>query len=340
MKRPNVKRTLNRVSSVLLGTLMSTSLLAGEITVYSALEEDEINAYLAVAAKEMPDLKVNVLRLSTGDLGARLIAESANPQADVIWGFAVTNILNPQINQLLEPYAATGVEQLPEAFRDEANHWFAATGYMGALCVNTARLEARGLPMPTSWQDLTNPVYKGEIVMPDPSSSGTGYLQIAAILQGMGDEAGWQLIKDLDPNMAQYTTSGSRPCRMAQVGEYAIGASLSFVAMQAIEQGYPVEMVIPADWAGFELEASGLLKGSSNAVDAKRFLDWTLSPSAAEVYSEYKAIITLPDVPRSPLAEKAGLPEDLTEVLFPMDFAKSGSERDAILTTWKTTVGR
>jgi len=340
MKWPNAKHTFYRINSVLIGTLISTSLLAGEITVYSALEEDEINAYLAVAAQEMPDLKVNVLRLSTGDLGARLIAESANPQADVLWGFAVTNILNPQINQLLEPYASAGVEQLPEAFRDKNHLWFAATGYMGAFCVNTARLEARGLPMPTSWQDLTNPVYKGEIVMPDPSSSGTGYLQIAAILQGMGDDAGWQLIKDLDPNMAQYTTSGSRPCRMAQVGEYAIGASLSFVAMQSIEQGYPVEMVIPADWAGFELEASGLMKGSRNLEDAKRFLDWTLSPSAANIYSEYKAIITLPNVPRSPMADKAGLPENLTEVLFPMDFAKSGGERDAILNTWKSTVGR
>ncbi|MFN3881206.1 MAG: ABC transporter substrate-binding protein [Nitrincola lacisaponensis] len=340
MKRPNVKRTMSFACKALLGSLISTSLLAGEITVYSALEEDEINAYLTAAAADMPDLKVNVLRLSTGDLGARLIAEASNPQADVLWGFAVTNILNPQISQLLEPYAAAGIEQLPTEFRDAENNWFAATGYMGAFCVNTARLEARGLPMPTSWQDLTNPVYKGEIVMPDPSSSGTGYLQIAAILQGMGDEAGWQLIKDLDPNMAQYTTSGSRPCRMAQVGEYAIGASLSFVAMQAIEQGYPVEMVIPADWAGFELEASGLIKGSRNAVDAKRFLDWTLSSSAAEVYSEYKAIITLPDVPRSPLAEQAGLPEDLTAVLFPMDFAKSGSEREHILNTWKSTVGR
>lgn len=340
MKRPTVKRTINRLSSVLVGTLISASVFAAEITVYSALEEDEISAYLAAAAKDMPDLKVNVLRLSTGDLGARLIAEAANPQADVLWGFAVTNILNPQINQLLAPYAAKGVDQIPEPFRDEDNLWFAATGYMGAFCVNTARLAARGLPMPSSWEDLTNPVYKGEVVMPDPSSSGTGYLQIAAILQGMGDEAGWQLIKDLDKNIAQYTTSGSRPCRMAQVGEYAIGASLSFVAMQSISQGYPVEMIIPSDWAGFELEASGLIQGSNKADDAKRFLDWTLSPNAAAVYSEFKSIITIPGVPRSPLAEQAGLPEDLTEVLFPMDFARSGLERDAILAKWRQTVGR
>lgn len=322
------------------GLAFAATAQAGEITVYSALEEEEIAAYLEAARQDMPDLTVNVLRLSTGDLGARLIAEAGNPQADVIWGFAVTNMLNPAINDQLEAYAPAGIDGLPDAFKAADGTWFAPVGYMGAFCVNTARLESLGLPMPTSWADLANPAYEGELVMPDPGSSGTGYLQIAAILQGAGEEAGWQLIRDIDPNMAQYTTSGSRPCRMAQAGEYTIGASLSFVAMQGIAQGYPLAMVIPSDYAGFELEANGLIAGSSNADDARRFLDWTLSDSAAAVYSEYKAVITMPGVPRSPLADQAGLPEDLSAVLFPMDFAASGAARDEIIQTWRDLVGR
>ena len=340
MNWPVFKKSTAILGLSALSAVISSQVSAGEITVYSALEEDEIASYLEVAEKELPDVKINVLRLSTGDLGARLIAEAANPQADVVWGFAVTNILNPQISDLLEPYAVTGGDALPASYRAPDDRWFAATGYMGALCVNTERLAEKGLPMPTSWEDLLNPAFKGEIVMPDPSSSGTGYLQVAAILQGLGEEKGWQLIEDLDKNMAQYTSSGSRPCRMAQVGEYTVGASLSFVAMKSIDQGYPLKMVVPADWAGFELEASGLMAGSDNKEDAKKFLDWTLSSSATEQYSKYKSIITVPGVPASPLAEQAGMPSDLSQVLFPMDFAKSGNERSAILDKWKSTVGR
>ncbi len=313
---------------------------AGTITVYSALEEEEIAAYLEAAREDMPDLEVNVLRLSTGDLGARLIAEADNPQADVLWGFAVTNILNPQISDLLEPYEAAGLDALPDQYKADDGRWFAPIGYMGAFCVNLPRLEQIGAPMPRSWADLTDPAFEGEVVMPDPGSSGTGYLQIAAILQGMGEEAGWQLIEDLDASMAQYTTSGSRPCRMAQVGEYTVGASLSFVAMQGISQGYPMEMVIPEDYAGFELEANGLIAGTENEEDAKRFLDWTMSDSATQVYSEYKSVVTIPGVPRSPLADEANLPENLDEVLFPMDFAASGEQREAIIERWRNTVGR
>ncbi|WP_221930831.1 ABC transporter substrate-binding protein [Telmatospirillum sp. J64-1] len=319
---------------------LSTAAQASSITVYSALEEDEIAEYLAAARKSLPDIQIDVLRLSTGDLGARLIAEAGNPRADVIWGLAVTNILDPSIKQMLEEVEIPGVETLPEPYRAEDGSWFAATGYLGAFCVNTAVLEAKNLPKPTSWEDLTDPVYKGEIVMPNPASSGTGYLQIAAILQGMGEEKGWDLLERLDQNIAQYPPSGSRPCTMARSGEYAIGASLSFVAMKSIEAGFPVEMVIPADLAGYELEASGLVKGSKNREAALRFLEWTVSPEAAEVYSKYKDMITIPGVPRSEMADKAGLPENLTEVLYPMDFAKSAVERPEILAKWRSTINR
>jgi len=332
-----VSRIFTAIS--LLGLSLSTAAMAGEITVYSALEEDEIADYLAVAEKSLPDIKVNVLRLSTGDLGARIIAEAASPKADVIWGFAVTNMADPKILDLLEPYKAKDADKLPAQYRAADDKWFAATGYMGALCVNTEVLNAKGLPMPKSWQDLTNPAYKGEIVMPNPASSGTGYLQVAAILQANGDK-GWDFLQELDKNMAQYTSSGSKPCKMARAGEYAIGASLSFVAMKSIESGYPVSMVIPSDWAGYELEASGLVKTSANKADAEKFLDWTLSPEAAEVYAKYKAIITIPGTKPSESAVKAGLPEDLSTVLYPMDFAKSAAERSTILQTWKEKINR
>lgn len=335
--RKKFGRTVTALS--LLGMSMATSTMAGEITVYTALEEDEIADYLAAAEKSLPEIKINVLRLSTGDLGARIIAEAENPKADVIWGFAVTNMADSKIMSLLEPYEAEGMSKLPAQYRSADNKWFAATGYMGALCVNTAVLESKGLPMPSSWQDLTDPAYKGEIVMPNPASSGTGYLQVAAILQANGDE-GWTFLEELDKNMAQYTSSGSKPCKMARAGEYAIGASLSFVAIKSIEMGYPVDMVIPSDWAGYELEASGLVKGSDNAEDAKKFLDWTLSEAAAQQYSKYKAIITMPGAKPSESAVNAGLPADLSTILYPVDFAKSAGERPEILKTWKEKINR
>ncbi|CAO3415070.1 ABC transporter substrate-binding protein [Azospirillum endophyticum] len=313
---------------------------AGSVTVYTALEEDEIADYVAAAKKDLPDIDLKVLRLSTGDLGARMLAEAANPQHDVIWGWAVTNMLDPRVMALVEPYSAKGEDALPAAYRDAGGRWFAATGYMAAFCVNTELLKAKNLPVPASWKDLANPVYKGEVVMPNPVSSGTGYLQIAAILQGQGNEKGWQFLKTLDGNVAQYIKSGSKPCKSARSGEYAIGTSLAFAAIKSVEEGFPIKMVIPTDGAGYELEASALMKTSKNKADAKRFLDWTLSPAAAALYTKYKEIVTIPGAPVAKAAQEAGLPADLQKVLYPMDFAKSATERDAILQTWQGSIGR
>jgi iron(III) transport system substrate-binding protein len=314
--------------------------LAGEITVYTNLESDEVAEYVKVAQKDLPDVKVNVLRLSTGDLAARLAAESANPRNDVIWALSLTNMLDPRILALTEAYTPAGIDRVAERFKDPAGRWFTATGYMAALCVNLDRLKQKNLPVPASWKDLTHPVYKGEIVMPNPESSGTGYLQIVSLIQGLGTEAGWKMIKDLDKNVAQYPQSGSAPCKLASKGEFAIGASLAEAAIKSVKEGFPVKMVIPAEGAGYELGANALMAAAKNKADARRFLDWTLSPNAVQAYSRNKEIVTVKGATPTADMRAAGLPEDVTTVLFKMDFAASAATRGDTLKRWKADIGR
>jgi iron(III) transport system substrate-binding protein len=323
-----------------LSLLLSVAAQAAPVTVYTALEEDEIADYVAAAKKAIPNVELKVLRLSTGDLGARILAEASNPQHDVIWGWAVTNMMDPRVLALLTPYKAKGADKLAAAYRAGDGKWFAATGYMAAFCVNNERIRAKGLTAPKDWADLLDPKFKGEIVMPNPVSSGTGYLQIVGILQQMGDEKGWKYIKDLDANVAQYIKSGSRPCKAARAGEFAVGTSLAFAGIQSIQEGFPITMVIPASGAGFELEASALMASAKNKADAQQFLDWTLSPEAAAIYGKYKEIVTIPGVKPAEASTKAGLPADVSKVLLPIDFAKSAKERDAILARWQKEIGR
>ena len=71
----------------------------------------------------------------------------------------------------------------------------------------------KNLPKPESWADLTKPAYKGQIVMPHPASSGTGYLDVSAWLQMMGEKKGWDYMDKLHANMAQYVHSGPSRAR-------------------------------------------------------------------------------------------------------------------------------
>jgi len=316
--------------------LMFSSAVAAEtITIYTAYEEDEAAAFLARAKKALPDIDVQMLRLSTGDLAARVLAEGANPQHDLLWGFAVTSMVNPKILAGLEAYKPTGVDAIPARFRDPDGKWFAVTGYMAAFCVNNERLKQKGLKMPKSWADLLDPSFKGEVVMPNPASSGTGYIQINSLLQMMGEEKGWAFLDKLNGNVAQYIKSGSKPCNAASTGEYTVGASFELRAIKNIAEGYPITMVVPSEGAGNELEANALVATSKHKEAAKRFLDWTVSKDAATAYYDWKAIVTVPGGEMPAKFKAAGLPDDVSKTLFTVDFKAAGEDRTRIIEAWQ-----
>jgi iron(III) transport system substrate-binding protein len=241
---------------------------------------------------------------------------------------------------MLDPYKPAGIDEVKTEFKDPEHRWFATTGYFAGFCVNNVILEQRGLPMPTSWEDLLDPIYKGHIVVPNPASSGTGYLQIASILQMKGEEEGWKFLEALDENIAQYIKSGSRPCRAAASGEYAIGASFAFSAVKLIMEGYPITLVVPSEGAGYEMEVTGLMKAAKNKDDAKTFMDWLLTPAAAKLYGERSEMSVVPGAKPTEAVLNAGLPEDVSTVLYKMDFDWSAQNKERILAEWTSRIER
>ncbi|MFR3370873.1 MAG: extracellular solute-binding protein, partial [Clostridioides difficile] len=205
----------------------SDSKTKGDLTVYTAIEEDSIEPYLATFKEKYPDIKLNIVRASTGDITARLLAEKDNPQADVVWGVAATSLLVADDQGMLEPYAPKGSEEIESAFKDdkEVPSWVGIDAWMTGITVNTKELSDKNIPVPSSYEDLIKPEYKGLISMPNPSSSGTGYLTVSALIQIMGEEKAWQYMDKLHENIGVYTQSGSAPATSAASGEYPIGIS-------------------------------------------------------------------------------------------------------------------
>jgi iron(III) transport system substrate-binding protein len=302
------------------------------VVIYTAIENEQITEYKKTYEKSLPNLDVKMLRLSTGDIAARFMAEKDNMQADLIWGVGATNLLVFKNSGLLEPYAPKGLEKIQPLFRDKANppSWVGIDIYMSAFCFNTEVAKKNNLPKPESWADLTKPVYKGQVVMPNPASSGTGYLSVASILQRMGEAEGWKYLDALNVNIAEYTKSGSKPCKDAAAGERGIGVSFEYVALEMKKKGSPVEMVLPKEGSGYEMEANALTKKGAKNPAAKQFLDWAASDEAMKLYSQYFAAV---GVAGFPVPE--GLPKDISKVVYPNDFDWSAKNRDRILAEWQ-----
>lgn len=336
-------RFRNCIAMGLVLVVFLTSVLVGcgpttptKVVIYTAKENEEIEEFIPVAEKALPDLELEVLRLSTGDLTARLLAEKDNPQADLIWGTAATSMIIFDNEGMLEPYAPKGLDAIQPQFRDPDNPpaWVGVDAYLTAFCFNTVVAAENNLPMPTSWEDLLNPVYQGHLVMPNPASSGTGFMFVSSVLQGLGEEAGWAYLDGLDKNMAIYTKSGSKPCKLAGSGEFAIGISFAFVAARLKKDGAPLEFSLPSEGAGYEVEANALMKGANNPAGAKKFLDWAISDEAMNLYAKYFAVVAKPGFP-----VPEGMPQDTPDRLFSMDFKWSSDNRDSMLEEWTARYG-
>ena len=322
------------VGAVALATLVAGPALAQKQTVviYTAIENEQITEYKKAYERTLPNVEVKMKRLSTGDISAVFMAEKDNMQADLIWGVGATNMLIFKNAGLLEPYAPKGLDRVQPLFRDKANppSWVGIDVYMSAFCFNTEVAKKHNLPAPASWADLTKPVYKGQVVMPNPASSGTGYLSVASILQRMGEAEGWKYLDALNQNIAEYTKSGSKPCKDAAAGERGVGVSFEYVALEMKKKGAPVEMVLPKEGSGYEMEANSLTKKGAKNPAARQFLDWAISDEAMGLYAKYFAAV---GVAGFPVPE--GLPKDISKVVYPNDFDWSAKNRDRILAEWQ-----
>lgn len=305
-----------------------------EITVYTALEDDQIEAYLASYKTAHPNVKVNIVRDSTGVITAKLVAEKDNPVADVAWGIAATSLLVLDQNDMMEGYSPKGVENVLPEFKDtqEPPHWVGIDAWETAFLVNTKELEKHKLPIPQSYADLVKPEYKGMVVMPNPAASGTGFLTVSGFRQLMGEQEAWNYMDKLNDNISIYTQSGSKPAKMAAAGEYPIGISFGYRAIEEKKKGAPVEVVFPKEGSGWDVEANGLIKKANIKPEAKEFLDWAISEEPMKEYNKNYAIISIKK-------DSAGIPDgykaDPMSQLIKNDLVQSSKDRDAVLAEWQ-----
>jgi len=312
--------------------LASTALAQTELTVYTAIEADDLAKYAERFNQDHPDITINWVRDSTGVITARLLAERNNPVADAVWGLAATSLLVLQSEGMLEPYAPAGLERIDPRFRDSQDppSWVGMDAWAAAICYNTAEGERLGLTPPTSWADLTDPQYRGHIVMPHPASSGTGYLSVSSWLQLLGEEAGWAYMDALHENISEYQHSGSKPCRTAGSGEAVIGISFEFRAVRTLNDGAPISIIFPSEGLGWDMESSAIIAGTPNMEAAQTLMDWSISDRAMELYSEGYALVAVPEMSR-PLPH---LPENFASMLIENDFEWAANNRQAILDEW------
>jgi len=313
---------------------------SGTITVYTAIENDLAAELLEAFSTHYPDITVNLVRDSTGVITSRLIAEANNPQADLVWGTAASSLMVLETMDMLAPFAPEGLERILPIFRSELNPptWVGNVAWETAFIVNIPELEALGLSVGDirCYEDLLRPELRGNIIMPNPASSGTGFLTVVGLMELYGRETGgWDFMERLHENIQDYIHSGSGPANMAAIGETVIGISFGFPGVSRLQEGAPVAVVFPEAGSGWDMEANALIAKNEIHPAARTFLNWAISDEAMAIYNTAFPIIST-GAGGSYFGFEGQNPVDQ---LIDQDFVWIATNRDDILAEWARRFG-
>jgi len=248
---------------IMVCSVFLTGLAAGKVLhMYTAFDTEEAKYYIEAFEKET-GIDVEWVRMSSGEVLARIEAEAANPQASMWHAGSNTSHINAASKGLLEPYKPNTDFELIDILHAEDWAW---TGfYTGAIgfVSNVNFLKEHNVKAPTTWSQLLDPAFEDNIAMAYPYTSGTAYTTYATLVQMVGMERTLNWWEEFDKqSIHQYTKSGTACIAMVGIGEVAVGIAFSHDIMAiGINKGYPVVMTFPEEGTGYEVGGLSLIKG-------------------------------------------------------------------------------
>lgn len=303
--------------------------------------QDEWCSLMSTTFARSSGIKVNMVKRSTGEALAQLIAEKSNPKTDVWFGGTGDPHMQAAELDLTLPYKSPSLPQLHSWAQTQAEQsgWRTVGVYSGPLGFgyNTELLAKRKLSKPMCWKDLLQPALKGEIQVANPNSSGTAYTMVATLVQLMGEDAAFDYMKGLHRNVSQYTRSGTGPIKAVARGETAVSISFVHDAPGEQAQGFPLATQTPCEGTGAEIGSMSIIKGSRNIEAAKKFYEWALTPSAQQFAAAAKQF----QLPSNKSAQLDPRIPDFRKIKFiNYDYARYGrsAERRRLIERWERDV--
>lgn len=270
--------------------LQLTGCGAGEenktILIYSSGEDYKIEYMQKRLDEQFPEYDIIVEYQSTGNHAAKLVSEGLETECDI------THDLEYGYMEKLD-----GMGMLAELSAYDrsiyVNDVLQSDNYLpecrvgGAVILNVDVLEEKGLEKPKCYEDLLKPEYKGLISMPNPKSSGTGYLFLKGLVNAWGEDEAFAYFDRLTENILQYTSSGSGPVNALVQKEAAIGLGMTSQAVTQINEGVSLEIVFFEEGSPYTLYGQAIIKGKEERKEVKEVFDFMINTLNYECVEQF-----------------------------------------------------
>jgi iron(III) transport system substrate-binding protein len=272
------KRILLPMLVALVPSFAQAQGLAGNLVLYTSQPNTDAQQTVDAFKARHPGVNVTFVRDGTPKILAKLGAEfeAGQPQADVLLIADSVTMEGLKKEDRLLAHETADVSAYPAGTHDAQKFWFATKLITTGIAYNT-----KASFKPTSWQDLTRPEVKGQLVMPSPLTSGAALIHAATLTGSMND--GWKYYEALKENDAIAGGGNGDVLKQVAGGQKLYGVIVDYMPIREKAKGAPVEFVFPKEGVSAVSEPVAILKSTKNPDAARAFVDFLLSKDGQEL---------------------------------------------------------
>ena len=265
-----MKKFFSLVLAMMLLVTASAALADGSLVVYSPHDADPLNAGVAMFQAAYPDVDVQVIAAGTGELCQRIVAESENPQGDVLWGGGADTLAG--YVDYFDAYVCANDDVIGDAYKDADDMWIGESPLPMVFVYNKNLIAEEDVPK--TWDDLCNEALKGKIAYASPAKSGSAYTQLCTMLFSKDTiDEGWELVFNFIKNLDGKVQDSSGNChKLVASGEYAVGVTIEKSAV-LYNDNPDIAYVYPEKNSAVP-DGVALIKNCPNPDNAKLFIDF------------------------------------------------------------------
>lgn len=293
------------------------------LTVYTSHPE-EIYAPLIEEFEDRTGIWVQVVAGKSGELLARIDEESAQPQADVMFGGGGDSLEDHR--ERFSPYRSQECDAITNPAFCGTDHCWTGFSVLPLVFVYNPKLVSER-DAPAGWRNLTDAKWTGRIAFASPAVSGSCYTALATVVQLYGEEFAAQFAR----NLAGRCTDGSGDIiPLVADGTYSVGITLESNVQKAIADGAEVAYLYPEDGTSAVADGVAILKDAPHRENAEKFVDFMLGRDAQSFLCE--------TIKRRPVREDITIQgesklENLN--LIDYDLARAAREKEDLVALWQ-----
>ena len=294
-------------AAMLLCAVSALAEVSGPLVLYSSMTDNDIDNLIEAFNEKYPDVEVEVVNGSAGELEARARAEKDNPQGDLQWGGLSPSdgSANDDIFALyLSPYE----DDLPDDYKSHNGRYNQDHLSTIVFCVNVELEKELGFEIKT-YEDLLRPELKGKVVLSDPNSSSAAWNNLCNIfaVYGYDSDEAWAILRGMLENGLVISTSSSVCFQAVDSGEYAVGLTYEDGADTLLKSGSDrIRLQYPENGASATSMGCAMIEGCPHPEAAKAMIDFLMSPEGQEAlatrletlrFTNPKAVYDIPYLP-------------------------------------------